>query len=335
MKLVTGATGHIGNVLARRLVEDGEKVRALALPGEDLSTSKDLDIEWVVGNVLDLPCLECAFEGVDTVYHLAGVISIMPGKNEMVQQVNLQGTRHVLQAAQKAGVRRLVYTSSIHALNRAPHGVVIDESVPFDPEHAISAYDRSKALASLEVLEAARQGLDAVIACPTGVIGPYDYRGSEMGHVIRDAMNPGAQLCIEGAYDFVDVRDVADGLVRAAEKGRRGESYILSGERITYRQILETVRQVTGSRLRLLHIPLWLARFAAHFAPTYYRLTHSRPRLTPYSLATVASNSVISSAKARRELGFAPRPLSESIADTVRWLFEQRKLAAPVLQRER
>lgn len=320
---VTGATGHVGNVLARKLLERGEKVRALILPGENCRSLAGLDIEAVAGNVLDLDTLRRGMDAAQRVYHLAGVISIMPGKNDFVRRVNVQGTRNVLRAARQAGVTRLVYTSSIHALHRVPHGVTIDENVPFDTQHAISAYDQSKAEASLLVQEAARQGLDAVIACPTGVVGPYDYLGSEMGHVILGAMRSRIQLVINGAYDFVDVRDVAEGLIQAGEKGRTGASYILSGERLSLSGLLDLVASVTGLRHRRLPVPMVLARAAAHFGPLYYRLTQTAPRLTPYAIATITSNSTISSARARRELGFAPRPLRESIHDAVQWFSTQ------------
>jgi dihydroflavonol-4-reductase len=325
MILVTGATGHIGNVLVRQLAERGEMVRALVLPGEDRSPLQDLPLEILEGDVLDSDSLQRAMQGVSSVYHLAGIISIMPGRNEIVRRVNVEGTRNVLRAAARTGIQRLVYTSSIHALHRAPHGVTIDEQIPFDPEHAISAYDRSKAEASLLVQDAACLGLDAVIACPTGVIGPYDYRGSEMGGIIHTAMRSGLQFLINGEYDFVDVRDVAQGLILVSEHGRSGESYILSGERISLTGIYEVVQKVTGLRHIRLPVPMGLAHLAAIFAPMYYRLAHARPALTPYALATVTSNSVISSAKARRELGYAPRSLSESIRDTVVWLTEYRR----------
>jgi dihydroflavonol-4-reductase len=189
MNLVTGATGHIGNVLVRELLGRGEKVRAMIMPGEDISPMRGLDVELFEADVLDFQSLLKAFNGMEVVYHLAGIISILPGKNQLVQVVNVIGTRNVIEAARTTGVRRLVYTSSIHALSRVPHGVLIDESVPFDPEHAISSYDFSKASASLEVLKAVKGGMDAVIACPTGVIGPYDFRRSEMGQLILDAPN--------------------------------------------------------------------------------------------------------------------------------------------------
>lgn len=326
MILVTGATGHIGNVLVRKLLDKGEKVRALVWRGEDTTPLKNLDVEQVLGDVLEPASLEPAMRGVETVYHLAGIISIMPGRNPFVWRVNVEGTRNVLEAARHAGIRRLIYTSSIHAIARAPHGVTMDESLGFDQNNPYGEYDRSKAAASLEVQKAAGQGLDAVIVCPTGVIGPYDFRGSEMGEVIRSATEAHTMLYVEGAYDFVDVRDVADGLIAARERGRCGESYILSGHKLSVRYMLETVREVTGKAFASIKVPFSLAELAARYTPWYYQRTQAKPRFTPYSLEVLQSNANISSKKALAELGYRPRPVYESIADTVRWFLENRRV---------
>jgi dihydroflavonol-4-reductase len=328
MILVTGSAGHLGNVLVRELVARGEAVRALLLPGEDPTPLNDLAVERCEADILDYPALSDAFLGIDTVYHLAGMISILPGKNPLLGAVNVLGTRNVIHASLAYGVRRLIYTSSIHALRRIPHGVTVDESVPFDPEAAISAYDHSKAQASLEVLKAISLGLDAVIVCPTGVIGPYDFRLSEMGHIILGCLERKPQLYVDGAYDFVDVRDVAQGLILANQRGRQGETYILSGEQLTVRRLLDTIKWITGKQFLRVRIPFRLAQWAAHATPMYYRLTKTKPRFTPYSLETLASNSVISFDKSKRELGYSPRPLHESLADTIHW-FRQNK---PLLQ---
>jgi dihydroflavonol-4-reductase len=325
--LVTGATGHIGNVLVRDLLALGEKVRALVLPGEDLRSLEGLKLEVAVGDILDPLSLEIALEDVDLVFHLAGIITIMPGENALVQRVNVEGTRNVLAVAKRMGVRRLVYTSSIHAIQRAPEGITIDENLPFDPLNPAGEYDRTKALATLAVLDSIGEGLDAVIVCPTGVIGPFDYRGSEMGRLIEECAESKPQIYIDGAYDFVDVRDVSNGMILASEKGKSGECYILSGERVTVKQIMDMVQSATGSRFTRIKIPLWLASFFALFTPFYYRLSGIKPRFTPYSLKTITDNSVISNAKARLELGFNPRPLSLSIKDTVKWLFEKKRLS--------
>ncbi len=218
MWLVTGATGHIGNVLVRKLLERGEKVRALILPKESRESLKDLDVEIVEGDVLDLDSLFEPMRGIRGIFHLAGVISIMPGPDPVVRKVNVEGTKNVFQAAKKSGVKRMLYTSSIHAIRRVEEGI-IDESIPYDMDNPYGAYDRSKAEATLEVLNSARDGLDAVVVCPTGVIGPHDYRGSMMGTVIHDAAVAKPTLYVDGAYDFVDVRDVADGMIAALKRG--------------------------------------------------------------------------------------------------------------------
>lgn len=323
MWLVTGATGHIGNVLVRKLLERGENVRALILPGESRESISGLKVEAFEGDVLNMDSVFESMQGIKGIFHLAGVISIMPGANPFVRKVNVEGTKNILRAASEKKVK-LIYTSSIHAIQRVEEGV-IDESVPYDMNNPYGAYDRSKAEATLEVLNAARSGLEAVVACPTGVIGPYDFRGSMMGAVIHDAAVAKPTLYVDGAYDFVDVRDVADGLIAAAENGKRGESYILSGQKITVRYLLETVREITGKHFFQMKIPFDLAKFAAKFTPAYYRFANETPRFTPYSLEVLQSNSNISHAKATRELGYKPRPIFDSIRDAVKWFLESKK----------
>lgn len=322
MWLVTGATGHVGNVLVRKLLERREAVRALILPGESREPISGLRVEAVEGDVLNVDVLFKSMQGVRGVFHLAGVISIMPGPNPMVRKVNMDGTKNVLRAAAEHGIK-MIYTSSIHAIQRVEDGI-IDENIPYDMHNPYGAYDRSKAEATLEVLNAAHAGLEAVVICPTGVIGPYDFRGSLMGAVIHDAAAAKPALYVDGAYDFVDVRDVADGLIAAAENGKRGESYILSGQKISVRYLLETVREITGRHFFQMKIPFDLAKFAAMFTPLYYRFAHATPRFTPYSLEVLQSNSNISHAKAARELRYSPRSLHESIRDTVTWFLDKK-----------
>lgn len=322
--LVTGATGHIGNVLVRELVGQGYAVRALVLPGESLRPLEGLDVETSAGNILDPESLARAMEGIDGVFHLAGIISIMPGDDQRVQQVNVEGTRNVIHAALRAGVKRMLHTSSIHALKRV-EGVTMDESLPFDPDNPVGIYDRTKAEASLAVLAAVKEGLNAVIVCPTGVVGPHDYLGSEMGSLIGGWLKRGVSLLIDGAYDFVDVRDVALGMILAYEKGQCGAVYILGGEQIQLTRMQQMVRGIVGLKSQVLKIPSRLALFFTNFTPLYYRLAKVKPRFTRYSLVTVMGNSTISSERARRELGYRARNLTESISDTVQWLLASRR----------
>lgn len=321
MILVTGATGHVGNVLARRLVTQGRTVRALVMPGEDCRSLEDLKgiIQHQEGNVLDLTSLEQAMQDVSTVYHLAGLISIVPGAEARMERVNVEGTRNVAQVALRAGVRRMIHTSSIHAFRRVPHGVTLDESVPFDPNNAAGAYDRTKARGTLAVLEMARQGLDVVVVCPTGIIGPYDFGESEMGRTMVGFAQPGLHFLIEGAFDFVDVRDVVQGLILAGQQGRRGETYILAGTHVRLAHLHTLVQSWAGIRSPLVTLPLSLARWAAGIAEAFYRLTRSKPRFTRYAIETLQDNSLCSHAKAQRELGYVPRSLRVTVADTLAW----------------
>ena len=301
MVVVTGATGHIGNVLVRDLLSRGENVRAVIPPFEDTTPLDGLELEIAEGDVRDIDSLVRAFTGSDVVYHLAGIVSILPGQGELSHRVNVVGTRNVVEACLRTDVRRLVYTSSVHAIAEPPPGTVIDETLPFDPDKTLGEYGKSKALATAEVLEGVKRGLDAVIACPTGVIGPRDHKPSEMGQLIMDFAKRRLKAYLDGAYDFVDVRDVAASLILAGEKGRAGECYILSGERITIRDLLSMLEEITGVRAPSFKAPMWLARLMVVFTPLYYRLTRTTPVFTEYSIDVLASNSLVSGEKARRE----------------------------------
>ncbi len=331
--LVTGATGHIGNVLVRQLLARGERVRALVRPGKSPAALHGLDVELAPGDVLDPGSLGKALAGASLVYHLAARISILPGPDPEVERVNLEGTRNLLAAMRQAGVPRLVYASSVYAMRIPPHGVV-DESCPFDPEAGRGAYDRSKAQASLEVLRAAAEGLEAVVVCPTAVAGPYDFHGSDVGRGLRYNLQPGIKFYVDGGYDFVDVRDAADGFIRAAQFGRPGRIYLLGGERLTVREVAQLVWETAGLHPAAVYIPRRLAYLAAGCMPAYARLTGTTPIFTRYSLDALASNSNISHARAARELGFRPRPARQAILDAVRWLLAPEPAARSLLEAE-
>ncbi len=333
MNLVTGAAGHVGNVLIRELLARGEQVRAMILPGEDCSSLEGLDVEIVEANVLDPQRLCEVMQGIDCVFHLAGIISILPGAEQLMRQVNVEGVRNVAEAALKTGVKRLIHTSSIHAFMRMPHGMVVDETTPVVPESASGAYDRTKAEGTLEVLNVVQRGLDAVIVCPTGIIGPYDYRFSEMGQTILGFARDKLVLLVDGAYDFIDVRDVASGLISAREHGRTGELYILSGTRVLVREIRQIVRELVDNRAPAIVLPFFVAEFAARFLEPFYRITRRVPKFTRYSLQTIRDNSVFSQEKARLELGHHPRSVRDSITDTLAWWrdMEKRRQAVKIL----
>lgn len=324
MIVITGATGHLGNVLVRKLVSMNKKVRALILPGEDITYLEGLEVEKVEGDVRDPDSLRKAFEGADIVYHCAGIISILPGQQKQLYQVNVLGTRNVVNMCLETKVKRLVYTSSIHALSEPAPGIVFDESREFNPENVLGEYSKSKTLGTLEVIKGIKKGLDAVILCPSGIIGPYDYRVSEMGKLIVDFVKGKVKAYVSGAYDFVDVRDVAEGLILACEKGKKGECYILSGQQISVRQLLKFLEGITGVKAPSLKLPHQVARVTGFFNVLYCNLMKIKPLFTPFSIDVLASNSLVSCKKAQDELGYSSRSIYESIKDTVRWFKQER-----------
>lgn len=325
MFAVTGATGHIGNVLVRELLRRGERVRVL-LHSKNTQSIDGLEVEKVRCDVRDFNSLVKAFKGSDIVFHIAGTISLLHGHRELIHQVNVVGTQNVVNACLELGIKRLVYTSSIHAILEPPPGVVIDETLPFDPYQALGDYGSSKTKACLEVLRGVGKGLDAVIVFPTGLVGPYDFKPSRMGQFLLDFAKKKLIASIDGAYDFVDVRDVALGHILACEKGRVGEGYILSGERITIKELIVLFEEVTGVRAPRFKIPITLAKILTLFTPLYYNITGREPRLTRYAILTLISNSFISNKKARCELGYSPRPIRESIKDAFEWFKENDRL---------
>lgn len=323
MIVITGATGHLGNTLVRKLVSMNKKVRALILPGEDITSLKGLEVEKVEGDVRIPDSLRRAFEGVDIVYHCAGIISILPGQQKQLYQVNVLGTRNVVNTCLETKVKRLVYTSSIHALSEPAPGIVFDESREFNPENVLGEYSKSKTLGTLEVIKGIKKGLDAVILCPSGIIGPYDYRVSEMGKLIVDFVKGKVKAYVSGAYDFVDVRDVAEGLLLACEKGKKGECYILSGQQISVRQLFKFLEGITGVKAPSLKLPHQVARVTGFFNVLYCSLMKIKPLFTPFSIDVLASNSLVSCQKAQGELGYSSRSIYESIKDTVRWFRQE------------
>ena len=326
MIVVTGGTGHIGNVLVRKLMEKGEEVKVIVPEFEDFESLKGLEVEVISGDVRNVDSLIKAFEGASIVYHLAGIVTITSENEDLVYQVNVEGTKNVVDACLRNNVKRLVYVSSVHALKEPPHGTSIDETCVYDAECNKGNYDKSKTLASLAVLKGIDRGLDAVLVCPSGVIGPYDYKISQMGHLIINFMKGEMKAYIEGSYDFVDVRDVAEGLILACENGKKGESYILSGEKISVHELYLELEKITGIKAPSFKAPLWIVKGIVKISPLYYKFTGKEPLFTSYSLETVTSNSKISYSKACNDLGYSPRPINESIKDSVEWIKENIKL---------
>ena len=329
MRVITGASGHIGGVLARALAERHGPRQVRAIYRKHRGTAADLDIAWVKGDILNRESLIAAFEGAETVFHLAALVSIDAVRAQELHRTNVMGTRNVVEAALECGVQRLVHVSSIHAYDQHPLDEVLDESRgPADgPRHG--PYDRSKAAGELEVRRGIDRGLDAVIVNPTSVIGPYDGRPSLMGQVFLDLYRRRIPALIAGGYDWVDVRDVVSAVKAAETQARCGENYLVSGHWNTMRKFAQLSQQATGVAVPRLQFPVFVARLWAPCQVFLDRSRGRRPLYTPTAVRVMADgNRQISSAKAQAELGFHPRPLSESINDTYRWFDEHGMLDA-------
>lgn len=302
------------------------------MPFESDRTIAGLDVDKVTGDVRDFDSLRRAFAGCRLVFHLAGVVSISRGQEYLLETVNVAGTRNVVRACLEAGVGRLAYTSSVHALREPPPGQAACEPVLFEPEALVGEYACSKARASQAVLEGVAHGLDAVLVFPSGVIGPYDWRPSDMGQLFLDFCQGRLRAYVDGEYDFVDVRDVVAGLLAAAGRGRRGEGYLLCGNRVRIPDLLRLLEGLTGRPRPRLQLPMRLARAAAVLAPAYYRLARQRPRFTSYSLHVLASNCLMDCSKAARELGYRARALRDTLEDTLGWFRQAGMLPADAVR---
>ena len=319
--VVTGASGHLGANLVRALLDRGESVRVLVHRSAVALADVEDRIERAEGSVCEPAGLGPAFAGARRVYHLAGVISIDGDRDGRVHRVNVEGTRNVARACLEAGVERLVCVSSVHAFDMDPLDAILDETraqVGDSTRH--SAYDRSKALGERAVRERVDAGLDAVIVNPTGIVGPVDYGPSRLGQLVWDLAHGRLPALLDGGFDFVDVRDVAAGIIAAGERGRTGENYILGGAWSSLAELARLVEDAGGRRPPRFVSPVWAARAGLPFARAWSRLTGAELRFTRESLEVLISNRSISSAKARAELGHEPRPLAETIRDTLAWM---------------
>ncbi len=325
--LVTGATGHLGNTIIRMLTEQKRRVRALVLPTDNTKAIEGLPVEVFEGNVCDKRSMEPFFRvenpGDAIVIHTAGIVSISSRSDPKVYQVNVQGTKNVTDLCVEKKVRRLIYISSVHAIPECRHGETLCETDHFAPADVIGGYAKTKAEATQYVLDQVRDhGLDAVIVHPSGIVGPQDYGNAHMTQMVMDYISGKLTASVRGGYDFVDVRDVAQGVLSAVERGKKGQCYILSNRYITVKQMLDMLHKISGQRKIRTVLPLWFAKMTAPFAEIYYRMRKKPPLFTSYSLYTLFSNSAMSHKRADRELDYTTRDMYRTLSDTVVWQSE-------------
>ena len=320
LALVTGGGGRLGNVLVRALLERGQQVRVLE-PGSRPESLEGLDIDFMSGSVLEPVDVARALEDVDVVYHLAAKIDLRPKKDPMMVAINVDGTRNVVDACLARGLR-LVHTSSHHALEREPLDQPLTEDKPLALNEKCE-YHRSKAVGETIVLDACARGLDAVIVNPGSMIGPHDYEPSMVGTALIDMYHGRIPVLLDMLSDYVDVRDVATGMIAAAERGRRGERYFLTGDVIPVTEMTAMYRELTGAKVPTRALPLWVGWVLLPFALLGSAITGKDPFITADMLRASVSNEVVSHDKAARELGYSIRPLREALGDAVAWYRER------------
>ncbi len=322
LSLVTGATGHIGYALLKELVDSGEKVRILIR--KDSRMFDGIECEKAYGDVTDLDALIKAFEGVDVVYHLAGIIDINADQEDKIWAVNVGGTKNVIEACEKTGVKRLVYASSVDAFKPLPGNELMKEVDRFEPDELDGTYAKTKATATQYLLDEVKAGkIDAVVTHPGACIGPYDFKVSNVGEMVRMFVNGMFPVTLSfGAYNFVDIRDVAYGMHMAAEKGKSGDCYILCGEQISVGDFIKATAAACGKKAPKIPLSYGFAKAVAPAAEVYYKLAKKTPLFTRYSIRKLVSNCNFSIEKARTELGYNPMSVAQSVSDMVKWIRE-------------
>jgi len=319
--LVTGGTGFVGSNIALRLVERGWKVRILERPGASRILLEEGPFEFVTGDVLQPETLVPAMEGIDVVFHAAGVVDYWRQGLERMYEVNVEGTRHVVEAARQARVDRLVHTSSTASLGIHPN-VMVDESFTFNVKREKFVYGHSKYLAEQIVLEAVDEGLPAVIVNPTTVIGPRDIRKVSSGVVVEIVNHCTPPLIPPGGTNVVPICDAAQGHIEAALKGRIGERYILGGENMTHEQFYQTIADVVGCGMKLKMMPRWLVSVTAGLTDILQPQTSGPVPLTGDRLRLESKMFYFDSSKARQVFKMPNTPLRVTIGRTYEWYEE-------------
>jgi len=320
LPIVTGASGYVGYALVLELIARGQRPRVLLRKPIPLFDNLPCDI--AIGDVTDAESLQRAFAGADVVCHVAGLVDISNSRNALLWRVNVDGTNNVIAACKACGVGRLVYCSSVDAIAPAPHGTIMHESARYGISGLSGTYAKTKAVATQAVLNSAGEGFDAVACLPSAVIGPYDQKGSAIGEIVRLAMRFRSPAGLSGGgYNFVDVRDVAQGLAAAAS-APSGESYLLTGEYLDVGAFLALLAELTGHRPPSVLFPLGVAAAAAPAAELFYRLSGQTPMFTRYALRKLRENGQFCHQKAARDLGFSPRSARDSLTDMIAWIRE-------------
>lgn len=331
--LVTGATGFLGGTICRQLIEQGESVRAFALPNDKAIQFIPECVEICEGDLCDVEALERFFtveEGIETiVLHIASIVTVAPDYNPVVMNVNVGGTKNIIKCClEHKECQKLVYCSSTGAIPETKKGAKIREVRYFDEDQVVGCYSRSKALATQAVLDAVNiEGLNACVVHPSGILGPEDFAVGETTKTLIDIVKGAMPMGIDGTFNLCDVRDLAAGTIAAAEKGRKGECYILGNEVVSFQDFANMLVKETGCKPVKTFLPLGIANSIASILERKAKKSGKQPLMTTFSVYNLARNNTFDSSKAKNELGYTTRPYEETIRDEVRWLKESGKIA--------
>jgi dihydroflavonol-4-reductase len=315
---ITGANGHLGNVLCRVLCKQGYRVRALCRSQSESLEGLPLEIVW--GDVLNPADLRQVMEGCDIVIHCAAIISIHGDPTGTVFKTNTEGPRNVLDVAEQLSLQRIVHISSVHAATELPFSQPFDETRPYKLATNY-AYDYSKAQGEQIMLRNMAEGKpEIVVLRPSCIIGPYDFKPSEIGKALLELEKGTIHALPEGGYDFVDIRDVANSVLNAMERGRSGEVYLLTGKYFSMKDFAEAVAKTVGRRPVKWILPYWFLKLLLPFIGLVAKITRSPPLFTIESLDALKNGHPrMDSSKAARELGHVCRHLEESVRDFYLW----------------
>jgi dihydroflavonol-4-reductase len=322
--LVTGASGFIGSAVIRQLLARGERVRAMVRPHSDRRNLQGLDVEYAEGDLADPRSLQAVVEGCESLFHVAADYRLWARNPAHLYKVNVDGTKAIMSVANAAGIKRIVYTSSVATLGLHADGTPADEQTPAEPEDMIGHYKRSKYFAEQAVHNmVADEGLQAVIVNPSTPIGPRDIRPTPTGRMVLDAACGRMPAFVDTGLNIVHVDDVAKGHLLALENGRIGERYILGGENMTLQQILKTVAGLVNRPAPTIRLPHNLVLPIAYLSEVWARITRGRePRVTVDGVRMSKKHMYFSCDKAKRELHYQPRPAEEALRDAVEWFMQ-------------
>ena len=330
--LVTGAAGFLGSHVCDELLERGDHVRALVLPGDKSVKYVPKEVEITEGDLCDVESLERFFtvpEGnLSVVIHCASMVTTNADFNQKLMDVNVGGTKNMIEVCLKhPECKKMVYVSSTGAIPEQPKGTLIRETdhfTPIDENTQVGCYSQSKALATQAVLDACKErGLKACVVHPSGILGPKDYAVSETTGTVIKIMNGKMPVGMGGSFNLCDVRDLAHGCIGAADKGRIGECYILGNKEVTMEEMCRMLHAASGCKTPYFYVPVSMAYKLADQMEKKAQKTGEKPMMTNFAVYNLARNNQFDYSKAQKELGYHTRPYAETLKDEAQWLMAE------------